>query len=342
MNAIDVDKLLQPISDDQPCGPNLEYDAEFLALGRSALPQSDGAMVEGKRKAPPESPKWREIASAAETLLDRTKDLRVAMYLTNARLNTHGLPGLADGMALIKGLLTGYWDAVYPQLDAEENNDPTLRVNSLDALGDVNGIVGSLREIALVQAKRAGQYSLRDIRMATGELSPSDGAEAPDMAVIDAAFLECELDSLQQSAAAAGRLVEDIRGVEAYITSQVGADKAPNFKLLQDEVSAITGIYAEKLSRRGVDTGLERDMVESNGGAGVTAASGEIRSREDATRMLDKISEYFRRNEPSSPVPILLQRAKGLIAKDFMEILRDLTPEGIKQAEMFSRSKADD
>jgi type VI secretion system protein ImpA len=299
-------------------------------------------MVEGKRKAPPESPKWREVATGAEALLGRTKDLRVAMYLTNARLNTHGLPGLADGMALIKGLLTEYWDDVYPQLDAEDDNDPTLRVNSLDALGDVNGIVGSLREVALVQAKRAGQYSLRDIRIATGEMPASAGTEAADIAVIDAAFLECELDSLQQSAEAAGRLVEDIRGVEAYITSQVGADKAPNFKLLQDEVRAITEIYAEKLSRRGVDIGLEVGVGATSAAAGLTAASGEIRSREDATRMLDKISEYFRRNEPSSPVPILLQRAKGLIAKDFMEILRDLTPEGIKQAEMFSRSKADD
>ena len=341
MSAIDVDKLLQPISDDQRCGPNLEYDNEFLALGRSSVPQGDGAMVEGKRKAPPESPKWREVATGAEALLDRTKDLRVAMYLTNARLNTHGLPGLADGMALIKGLLTEYWDDVYPQLDAEDDNDPTLRVNSLDALGDVNGIVGSLREVALVQAKRAGQYSLRDIRIAIGEMPASAGTEAPDIAVIDAAFLECELDSLQQSADAAGRLVEDIRGVEAYITSQVGADQAPNFKLLQDEVRAITEIYAEKLSRRGVDTGLDEGGATSAGN-GATVASGEIRSREDATRMLDKISEYFRRNEPSSPVPILLQRAKGLIAKDFMEILRDLTPEGIKQAEMFSRSKADD
>jgi type VI secretion system protein ImpA len=342
MSAIDIEKFLQPISDDEPCGPNLEYDSEFLALGRAALPQSDDSMVEGKKKAAPEPPKWRGVASAAETLLGRTKDLRIAMHLTRARLNTHGLPGLADGVALIKGLLTEFWDSVYPQLDAEDDNDPTLRVNSLDALSDVNGIVGDLRVIALVQAKRAGQYSLRDIRVAAGEQPAPEGTEPPDRGIIDAAFLECELESLQQSADAAGGLLEDIRGVEAYITAKVGAADAPDFKLLQDEIQAINGIYAEQLSRRGVN-------VEAPGGVGPTdiviapsEASGDIRSRDDAVRMLDKISEYFRRNEPSSPVPILLQRAKGLIAKDFMEILRDLTPEGIKQAEVFSRSKADD
>lgn len=341
MSASDIKKFLQPISGDEPCGPNLEYDSEFLALGRAALPQSDGSMVEGKKKSAPEPPKWREVASAAEALLGRTKDLRIAMHLTRARLNTDGLPGLADGVGLIKGLLTEFWDTVYPQLDAEDGNDPTLRVNSLDALSDVDGIVGDLRLIALVQAKRAGQYSLRDIRVATGEQPAPEGAGAPDSGIIDAAFLECELDSLQQSADAAAGLLEDVRGIEAYITTKVGAAEAPDFKLLQDEIQAINGIYAEQLSRRGVNVEAAGD-VGTTGGESPSAAGGDIRSRDDAVRMLDKVSEYFRRNEPSSPVPILLQRAKGLIAKDFMEILRDLTPEGIKQAEVFSRSKADD
>ena len=61
--------------------------------------------------------------------------------------------------------------------------------------------------------------------------------------------------------------------------------------------------------------------------------SGEIRSRDDAIRVLDRVSEYFRRNEPSSPVPLLLQRAKRLISKDFMEILRDMAPQGLSEAE---------
>ena len=63
------------------------------------------------------------------------------------------------------------------------------------------------------------------------------------------------------------------------------------------------------------------------------AAPGEIRSREDVIRVLDRACEYFERNEPSSPVPLLLRRAKRLISKDFMEILKDLAPDGVSQAE---------
>jgi type VI secretion system protein ImpA len=49
--------------------------------------------------------------------------------------------------------------------------------------------------------------------------------------------------------------------------------------------------------------------------------------------MLDKICAYYSRYEPSSPVPLLLQRAKRLVSKDFMEILQDLTPDSVSQAQ---------
>ena len=61
--------------------------------------------------------------------------------------------------------------------------------------------------------------------------------------------------------------------------------------------------------------------------------TGDISSRDDVVRILDKICEYFRRNEPSSPVPLLLQRAKRLVAKDFMDILKDLTPDAVAKME---------
>ena len=89
----------------------------------------------------------------------------------------------------------------------------------------------------------------------------------------------------------------------------------------------------DQLVRRGV--GVEVD--ESEGGeAGATkpqGLSGEIQSREDVVRALDKIVDYFNRNEPSSPLPILMTRAKRLVSKSFIEIVRDLAPAGTTEAE---------
>jgi type VI secretion system protein ImpA len=71
------------------------------------------------------------------------------------------------------------------------------------------------------------------------------------------------------------------------------------------------------------------DRASETGSASYT---GEIKSREDIVRLLDKACEYFKRNEPSSPVPLLLQRAKRLISADFMEVMRELAPDGLSQA----------
>ncbi len=75
-------------------------------------------------------------------------------------------------------------------------------------------------------------------------------------------------------------------------------------------------------------------MLPGGGVVGQRLVVGEIASREDVIRMLDKICEYFNRYEPSSPVPFLLKRAKTLATKDFMEILLDLAPGGAEQASL--------
>jgi type VI secretion system protein ImpA len=338
MSVIDVEKHLQPVTDESPCGEDMEYETAFQELERAATVEAGGSMLDDD--AEPEPPKWPDVAKMAEILLGQTKDLRVTMYLTDARLNTHGVVGLGNGISLIKGFLTGFWEEVHPQLDAGDNDDPTMRINSLAALGDADGLVKSLREVPLVKAKRAGNYSLRDIRIAAGELPGPAGAEPPESGVIDAAFQECELDDLKESSEAVVGAVSELREIEAHLTAQVGAaNNSLDVKILADELNAISKIYAEQLTNRGVDVQTGEADEEGQAAGGGKAISGDIRSRADAIRMIDKISEYFRRNEPSSPVPLLLQRAKGLVAKDFMEILKDLTPDAISQAEMFSSSK---
>jgi type VI secretion system protein ImpA len=42
--------------------------------------------------------------------------------------------------------------------------------------------------------------------------------------------------------------------------------------------------------------------------------------------------KYFRRNEPSSPIPLFVDRAKRLVAKDFLEVLADIAPDALAQA----------
>ena len=82
----------------------------------------------------------------------------------------------------------------------------------------------------------------------------------------------------------------------------------------------------EYLVRRG-------DVVDSveEGADSAGPALGAINNREQALAALDKAIAYFRGAEPSSPVPLLLQRAKRLATMDFLEIVKDLAPDGFSQ-----------
>ena len=55
----------------------------------------------------------------------------------------------------------------------------------------------------------------------------------------------------------------------------------------------------------------------------------EFGRRDDVLRAIDAICAYYARNEPSSPVPLLLQRSKRLVTMSFMDILKEIVPESV-------------
>lgn len=335
MSNINIDKLLEPVSEESPCGDDLEYDPEFGELERAAQGKPGHEM--GDETIAPEAPDWSEVAEAATTLFGRTKDLRVATYLAHASLNMDGFSGLASGLDLINRLLHEYWDDLHPKLDEDDDNDPTLRMNSLMPLNGHDEFIGSLDRAVLVSSKTLGRFSLRDVRLADGEITLAEGDDSPlpDPAHIDAAFLDCKLEELTGNSEALDQCVDTLTDLETFAGEQVGNEFAPELGNLAAELNKIRGILREQLGRRGVAV-EPLAGGEAGGEAEAPSMSGEIRSRDDAMRVLDRVSEYFRRNEPSSPVPLLLQRAKRLISKDFMEILRDMAPQGLSEAEKIS------
>jgi type VI secretion system protein ImpA len=162
----------------------------------------------------------------------------------------------------------------------------------------------------------------------------------PDSAAIESTFADCDLKALSATSGAVERSLGHVEAIESILTEKVGSTQAVNFGDLSKTLKSAHRVLAERLSRRGVATATPEGevTVETQGHAGQAgetgqAASGEIRSREEAVRLLDRACEYFQRHEPSSPVPLLLRRAKRLVSKSFVEIVRDLAPEGLPQVE---------
>ena len=70
--------------------------------------------------------------------------------------------------------------------------------------------------------------------------------------------------------------------------------------------------------------------------AAVVYREREVTSRDDVVAMLDRICAYYERHEPSSPVPLLMQRARRLVHMNFLELMRDLADKGMPQIEAIS------
>ena len=341
MATIDVARYLQALSADSPCGPNLEYDPEFGELARSA--QGKPEQAEGDRViANAEDPEWGEVFEKAESLLARSRDLRAAVHLTHAAVNLSGVSALAAGLELIEGLLKAFWDDVHPRLD-EDDKDPTLRINSLSDLESPPPpgsaprpyLLKSLDRSPLVRGAQAGVFSYRDVKIARGDIAlPSgDKSSVPQMGLIEAAFQECDLDVLKASSGAVGGALSTLKALRDLLREKVGTERALEFAILEKELQGMQRLFGEQLARRGVTVPVVGGVAQEGASPPTASAPGEIRTREDVVRILDRVSDYFQKYEPSSPVPLLLQRAKRLVAKDFMEILRDLAPAGVAQAE---------
>ena len=339
--AIDVESLLSEVRPDAPCGEDLSYDNSFLALEGMLRPQSAGGVVAGvEEKA--EEPNWREVRDSSIELLQRSKDLWVAMYLALAELKLDGIAGLRGGLALLQGLLERYWEHLYPQLDPDDDNDPLERINILQSLSpetvseqDPMKFRRRLTEVPLCNSAQMGRFSLRDIQIAKGEISlPTDElAGCPDMSVIDAAFQDTATDELLATSQATEEAIEHIENITNVFSEKASQGQTPDLGNFQSVLGSIKKCVLGYLSKRGYGQAVEEAAPRTGnepekGGMSVT---GEIRTPQDALLAIEKVCQYYDRNEPSSPVPLLLRRAQKLVSKNFLEVIEDVCPDALSQ-----------
>lgn len=338
MSTVDVAKILQPVPGDSPCGADLEYTPEFLALFQKAMPKP--ARQVGAEEVPGEEPDWEAIKAEALAGLNLTKDLRLLVLLSRALVHTDGLAGFVDALRAMRGLVTSHWADLYPRLDAEDGNDPAMRVNALASLTDSAGLLRSLREWPMLRARVAGMFGLRELDAAAGRMPMTGTPPTPDL--VRAAFLEVGPAALAETAALVKTAKEEVQGLETALSAPLGRS-AISLRALTAVFDAMLRELAPHVGGVVAGTSEAPDAVAAVGsttavqGAGSAPATvpGAIQSREDVVRTLDRICEFYARTEPSSPVPMLLQRARRLVDKSFLEVLRDLVPDGVNQAMIF-------
>jgi type VI secretion system protein ImpA len=327
---LDVGTVLAETRELPPCGPNLEHDLSFFELEEAARGKPEQRT--GDAVKPAEDPNWPKVIDRAQAILNRSKDLRVAVHLTRALTCTEGIPGLATGLSLVHGLLERYWEGIHPVLEADRGNDATERLNALAPLVDPEVIVKDLRDTYLVNSREQGQIRARDIEVSLGRLAPSRAADPSAIkpigqlhAQIGAAF------SSDRSVPSAVREAYDrAAAIQALLNERIGESRALDLAPLVQPLGCLLEACDTAL---GVKSEAEKEgQVESGDGAR-PAMTGEIRSRDEAVQILELVCTYLERHEPSNPAPLFIRRAQRLIKKNFLEIVKDLMPDSLSQLE---------
>jgi type VI secretion system protein ImpA len=349
----DLEPLMVAVSPDAPSGTDLEYDPDFSRMEKAAQGTPDQEYGSTKIEGVPAD--WDEVLDAAMSILRRSRDLRAATYLAEAELTRAGIIGFRNALELIHVYIDKFWESVYPPLDADDDNDPTIRINSLAGLSKVGGVIRQLRVSPILISRSIGRFSWTDCAIAKGEIPAPAGMESPPtQKQIDVAVMACDPKEFAEMVQAVTDSLKFVSAIEQGFSDRLGPAIGPNLDLLTKELKAISRFQTAWVAmRKEVDDTSSSTIstTESDASTGLVVASTPhaqsqppvpvkgsfvITRREDVIEGLDKIIHWLERNEPSSPLPMLLKRAKRLSTMSFMDILRDISPDGLSQAVVIS------
>jgi len=337
-----VDALLAPVGEASPCGDDLEYDAAFTALEASA--QGKAEQQFGDTVIPAVEPDWADVAEQAQALLRRTKDVRPAVLLLRAATRLQGLAGFSMGMQLLDTLLDRYWEGIHPRLDPDDDNDPTMRLNALAPLADEQMVLRDLHDASVGVARGVGPIRVRDIAIAYNALAAVGGESALSAAQVQGGLevLLAEQPQVAETLLSVSALAAQLQNL---LSERTGRSDAIDLSRLRTLGSALhkAGKAAggsTDAPQAATDSGGDAPAVAANGGGRAASALGEIRSRQDALLMLDRVIRYLEETEPGNPAPLLIERAKKLIGVSFLQIMANLAPNAMDTIETVTGRRA--
>ncbi len=321
--ALDLEKLLAPISEEAPAGPDLAYDPERAEIEQAfdSSASGDGSPSEAS------DTDWRRIMNLIESQSAKTKDVWLPVYLCRAGAKSGQLDTVSLGAQYLAGLLDKFWDTVHPQLDEYGFQG---RKGPCDSLTRIGAFLGPLQRTALMEHPRLGRFSGLDFERFRAHGEAEDG-----YGLFRAALEDLGDEPLQAAAEKIDTITAALKQTDVILTANAEGDTAPNF---QPVYESLGGIKRALLSFVTAPVEAEPEAETAQGVAGGPAAApaariaGRVDSREDVIRALDAIADYYRRQEPASPVPLLLTRARDWVALDFLKVLEDIAPAGLDEA----------
>lgn len=351
----DLSPMLRPIPGDNPVGEYLRYEGTYDTLNE-ARREDDPSLPQGVWKTALKKADWRQVARLCQKVLEeRSKDLQVAAWLSEAWLRSYGFLGLATGARLMTGLVEQFWPTLYPELDG---SDAAFRLSPIEWMD--SKLLVQLK-LLLITRPAAGielppcsyanwETALQREREANasdaappmseqhdGEPPPSEqqrflaSANATPPAFFTA--LRNELRELRDALEGLCRALDEKLG-EPYGLLRQLRSVTQEIAVLVDQISG-----ASAPSQSHEDPGAQDEHTDSHAAAadgeldhadsaaevgGRGRGAGPIRSRADAYQRLTEAADFLMRTEPHSPAPYLVKRAVAWGNLTLVELLAEI------------------
>lgn len=327
-SVIDLESLLQPIDGENSSGESLRYSGIYDEIAEAR--RADDTLNRGDWQEELKVADYRKVIElAVPALKDRSKDLQIAAWLSEALIKQYGFIGLRDSMKLLTGLQDRFWDTVHPEID---EGDMTGRANAI-AWFDTQASLS----VMAVPFTGGGGYSYLD-------WEDSKIYEFPDnIELLDTAE-QVRLNELKAQAETQRKVTGEMwrKAIAATRRAEV---EVTNFAVEEcwKELSELNRVIEEKYDRNqmpglsgfkkaldAVHTQIKKlleekraeEPDESDEPAGdetvvdadgtvrtVASATGAIQNRRDALKRLAEIADFFQKTEPHSPISYIVTRA---------------------------------
>ncbi|GAA4427619.1 type VI secretion system protein TssA [Bremerella cremea] len=359
--VLDVETLINPISDENPSGVELrgsEYANEFFDL-REIFNQSNKAERELQTAMafPDEEfpdlkdPQWEEVRDRSiHVLTNYSKDVSVASWLIEAEMRLEGIAGLRDGFKVMQEICRRYWDSIHPQPDEDEGYAET--VSQLTGLTSERTF-GVLDALPLTSGG-GGNYSLFDFNeanriegMSTEERQRRITEGAIERHTFDESFRATPREHFNDVLEDLDTIIDTIRDLATYldercVRNSFGEDTSPSMTSFRQKLEAtrstvqqlISELLLEEATPAVEETAQEGEATQDQ----PKAVAGAIQSRTDAIKLIRKAAEYFRKTEPQSFIHFKLEQAARWAEMPFPELLKELLRDDSAMGELHRRT----
>jgi len=339
-----TDSIFSPILFEKAdsAGEDLEPVVAFSEFMTLSTPREERQV--GNHVIPAQPPNWSEVLKMGGSLLERSRDLRILIKVCQAALHKYGLPGLAQGLALMAKWIEDDWDYLYPQIEIDGEIDPFFRSNAISELSVHEGFIHTLWQTTFLETKDGivtvfAAEQVFEGKKEEGKSVVSSLDQLSRMLIEEKIKNQARLDAISS-------ISSSLDSINSVLIARFESEDRPKIDPLMKTVTRLGNFIDTQLQEKGqeqpaIDSPSPPAQANANMAQATPATLPKaLNTRADALKALVLAREYFERHEPSHPAPLLIRRIERISSSDFWGIIQELMPEATDQVRRFAGSES--